>query len=197
MQGTKYGSIAVRFERSFTSTDTKSSRAVTIPKEQSYGVLRVRVRKIQISFSLDERARTKYVSVLRLTPTFRHLQPGSDVESRVGVSCTVREKHCTTSSSFPTCKISQGDAELKGFVKCTVLKVGRITPLHAERPNVRLGEHIVSDDTHQQPSLSLLDNTVIWYIYVGHHTTAVPSDVCCIVAYLVCTQPQVRTRYLV
>ena len=68
---TKYQSIAVRFERSFTST--KSSRAVTIPKEQSYGVLRVRVRKIQISFSLDERARTKYVSVLRRTPTFGHL----------------------------------------------------------------------------------------------------------------------------
>ena len=26
--------------------------------------------------------------------------------------------HRTTSSSFPTCKMSQGDAELKGFVKC-------------------------------------------------------------------------------
>ena len=43
--------------------------------------------------------------------------------------CCATEKHRTTSSSFPTCKmsqgdaeptckISQGDAELKGFVKC-------------------------------------------------------------------------------
>ena len=35
--------------------------------------------------------------------------------------CCAAEKQRTTSSSFPTfptCKISQGDAELKGFVKC-------------------------------------------------------------------------------
>ena len=35
--------------------------------------------------------------------------------------CCAAEKHRTTSSSFPTfptCKISQGEAELKGFVKC-------------------------------------------------------------------------------
>ena len=35
--------------------------------------------------------------------------------------CCAAEKHRTTASSFPTfptCKISQGDAELKGFVKC-------------------------------------------------------------------------------
>ena len=29
--------------------------------------------------------------------------------------CCATEKHCTTSSSFPTCKMSQGDAELKGL----------------------------------------------------------------------------------
>ena len=32
--------------------------------------------------------------------------------------CCAAEKHRTTSSIFPTCKISQGYAELKGFVKC-------------------------------------------------------------------------------
>ena len=32
--------------------------------------------------------------------------------------CCATEKHSITSSSFPTCKMSQGDAELKGFVKC-------------------------------------------------------------------------------
>ena len=30
--------------------------------------------------------------------------------------CCATEKHSITSSSFPTCKMSQGDAELKGFV---------------------------------------------------------------------------------
>ena len=43
---------------------------------------------------------------------------------RISRGCKLHKKHCTTSSSFPTCKISQGDAELKGFVKCTVLRVG-------------------------------------------------------------------------
>ena len=66
----------------------------------------------------------------------------SDVESRVGLSCTVREQHCTTSSSFSTCKISHGDAERKGFVKCTVLRGGRIGPLRCQRSHVVLGMHI-------------------------------------------------------
>ena len=56
--------------------------------------------------------------------------------------CCATEKHCTTSSSFPTCKISQGDAELNGFVKCTVLRVGRIGPLRCQRLHVILGMHM-------------------------------------------------------
>ena len=46
------------------------------------------------------------------------------------------EKHCTASPIFPKCKKWNGDAELKGFVKCTDLRVGRIGPLSVAGHNL-------------------------------------------------------------
>ena len=48
------------------------------------------------------------------------------------------EKHCTASPIFPKCKKWNGDAELKGFVKCTDLRVRRIGPLRCQRSRVIL-----------------------------------------------------------
>ena len=39
-------------------------------------------------------------------------------------------------ASFLRCKMSKDHAELKGVVKCTVLRVGRIVPLAQERSHV-------------------------------------------------------------
>ena len=85
---------------------------------------------------------TRVLGPKTATSRRRSASRSSDVESRVVIGCTVREKHCTTSSSFPTCKISQGGAELKGNVKCTVLRGGRIGPLRCQRSHVILGEHM-------------------------------------------------------
>ena len=41
-------------------------------------------------------------------------------------------------------KISQGDAELKGFVNCTVFRVVWIGPLRCERSHVILVIHVLS-----------------------------------------------------
>ena len=51
------------------------------------------------------------------------------------------EKHCAA-SSFPTCKMSKGHAELKGVLKCTVLRVGRIVPIARECSHVIIVRHI-------------------------------------------------------
>ena len=52
-------------------------------------------------------------------------------------------KHCTASpiNSFSICKKWKDDAELKGFVKYTDLRVGRIGPLHCQRSHVTLVTH--------------------------------------------------------
>ena len=52
------------------------------------------------------------------------------------------EKYCAALSSFQIFKMSQGDAKPKVFVKCTCLRVGRITPLARERSHVILGTHM-------------------------------------------------------
>ena len=76
---------------------------------------------------------------------------------RVRVRCTQMEKHFTASPSFPKCQKWRGDAALKGFVKCTDLRVGRIGALHGQRSHVILVTHIghvrcpsdnLCDDSH-------------------------------------------------
>ena len=57
------------------------------------------------------------------------------------------EKYCAALSSFQIFKMSQGDAKWKVFVKCTVLRVGRIAPLARERSHVLFGTHINISDT--------------------------------------------------
>ena len=66
----------------------------------------------------------------------------SHAECHVSVRYTQMEKHCTASPSFPNCEKWKGDAELKGFVKCTDLRVGRIGPLGCQRSHVILVTHI-------------------------------------------------------
>ena len=81
----------------------------------------------------------------------------SHAECHVSVRYTQMEKHCTASPSFPNCEKWKGDAELKGFVKCTDLRVGRIGALHGQRSHVILVTHIghvrcpsdnLCDDSH-------------------------------------------------
>lgn len=72
---------------------------------------------------------------------FRQPKLCSHAESGLRGRCAQMEKHCTASSSFPKCKMSEGDAELKGFVKCTDLRVGSINPLHAQRSHAILVKH--------------------------------------------------------
>lgn len=60
----------------------------------------------------------------------------SHTESGILVTCTVMEKHGAALSGFQRCKISRGDAELRWFVKCIVLRVGRIHPLRSQLSHV-------------------------------------------------------------
>ena len=83
----------------------------------------------------------------------------SHAECRVRVRCTQMEKHCTASPTFSKCKKWKGDAELKGFVKCTDSRVGRIGPLRWQRSHVILVTHIYL------PSLGITIVNVISVVY--------------------------------
>ena len=70
--------------------------------------------------------------------------------------------------------MSKGRAQLKGVVKCTVLRVGRIVPLARERSHVILVRHIVDASNLFARALVIgatTDNTI--YANYEVKTTAV------------------------
>lgn len=70
-------------------------------------------------------------------------------------------------------KILQGDAELRGVVKCTVLIVGRIAPLHGEKLTRKLtGNLIIHNHIIHIPYTGLVRFTSLMSKRVCVHTYA-------------------------